>query len=202
MPFRPYLREFYGEFIAADPWNKGEEVLWSLEGFQMLSSRTRVIRAKGQPEVPPKGRFNGPPKTQPGADRFPGIRSTLYDRYRILPLGVYDLYKEGKVQPVDLPWVLHAIEAQLHTSDYPPAFASIYLGTITGIFLFFAVFSAALYYYLTSAQMAPPAPWFLWLPTMCAVLGMASIIGLQYVKMRRKTVRQRALDLLTQRKSL
>ncbi len=201
MSFRPFLREFFGEFMAPDPWNKEEPVLWSLEGYQMLHWRMKVVAPPGTPEVPSKGRLNAQPKTKPGDDRFPGIRSTQYDRYRILPLGVYDLWCEGVLKPADLPWLLHAIESNLHATDYPPAFSKTYLSMMSGIFFFFAIMSVGLYYYITATNAAPAEPRFLWLPGVCAFLGLASIIGLQYVKIRRKTVRQRVLDILAQRKA-
>jgi hypothetical protein len=55
------------------------------------------------------------------------IFARAHNRYRVLPLGLQTVWREGRVADQDLPWLRHSVEERLWISDYPPARISLAL---------------------------------------------------------------------------
>jgi len=189
--FLPSFAEFYGEFRAPDPWATDADVLWSLEGYRLVSS---TFSAGGLPN----GRVPGQPVSKQTSGVFAGIRSTAYNRYRVLPLAVNDLWVENRIAPADLPWLLHEIEGKLRLSDYPPAMMRTYFRLTSVLFGVLAVVAVAVYLYFHFAGMIDDSS-FIWLPVIVVVPAIVMFIGLLIVNARRKTIRERALEVLARR---
>jgi len=103
--FQPLLREEYFSFTGPDPWENDCHTTWHVNGYQMQS-------ASVTPPYPP-----GKISTQA---LFIGITAEERWRYRILPMALQDLWREGVLRGPELPALLHATEENLTLSDYPP----------------------------------------------------------------------------------
>jgi hypothetical protein len=110
--FQPLLREEYSTFTGPDPWGNDCHTTWQVNGYQMQS-------ASVTPPYPP-----GKISTQAV---FVGITSECRWRYRILPMALQDLWREGVLRGPELPALLYATEEGLRLSDYPPPFKDLYL---------------------------------------------------------------------------
>jgi len=112
--FRPVAQWKHREFTASDPWADGRPVVWSIVVYKMVGE-SFLNAVKRDAQSVPSG-SNQLPKAL-----VAGIFSQTHNRFRILPLALQDLWREGRVVDADLPWLLHHVEGRLRRSDYPPA---------------------------------------------------------------------------------
>jgi hypothetical protein len=124
--FRPVPREEYLSFAGADPWENNDHTTWFLKGYQMETASVK----------PPY-----PPGTNANQAVFVGIETRDHGRYRILPMALQDLWREGVLRGPELPALLHATEGKLTISDYPPPFMDLYLRLLSITFAAFALLS-------------------------------------------------------------
>lgn len=103
--WQPVVRETYLEFDGPDPWQNGKPTRWRVFGCQMQTTTVH----------PPY-----PPGKNPLHAVFVGIDSPTHGRYRVLPLALQDLWKEGALRGPELPELLFGWEERLWLIDYPP----------------------------------------------------------------------------------
>jgi hypothetical protein len=103
MNFRPLHREVYLNFAGPDPWENDCHTTWYVNGYQMETASIK-------PPYPP-----GPNANQAV---FVGIESDDHGRYRMLPMALQVLWREGVLRGPELPALLYATEENLTISDY------------------------------------------------------------------------------------
>jgi hypothetical protein len=127
--FRPVPREEYLSFAGADPWEHNNHTTWLLKGYQMETASVK----------PPY-----PPGTNANQAVFVGIESPDHGRYRILPMALQVLWREGVLRGPELPALLHATEENLTISDYPPPFKDLYLRLLSITFAALALLTTGI----------------------------------------------------------
>jgi len=127
--FRPLHREAYLNFTGPDPWENESQTTWHVNGYQMETASVK----------PPY-----PPGTNANQAVFVGIESRDHGRYRILPMALQVLWREGVLRGPELPALLHATEENLTISDYPPPFKDLYLRLLSIAFAALALLAAGL----------------------------------------------------------
>jgi len=130
----PVYQWTHREFNGEDPWAGGRPVTWSVVVYRMVGETFINAAPAAKQSVPST------------SNRLPrmcvvGIFARTHNRYRILPLALQDLWREGKVADQDLPRLLHRVEGPLRISDYPPARFSMVLKAGTVAFAALSWFS-------------------------------------------------------------
>lgn len=125
--FRPLYREAYLNFTGPDPWENDCQTIWYVNGYQMETASIK----------PPY-----PPGTNANQAVFVGIESRDHGRYRILPMCLQVLWREGVLRGPELPALLHATEESLMIGDYPPPFMDLYLRMLSITFAALALLTA------------------------------------------------------------
>ncbi|MEI6207916.1 MAG: hypothetical protein WCP20_14125 [Desulfuromonadales bacterium] len=175
MNFRPLKREAYLNFTGPDPWENDRQTTWYVNGYQMETSSMT-------PPYPPKGIA-----TQAV---FVGIESR-HGRYRILPMSLQSLWREGLLLGPELPALLYATEGNLTISDYPPPFMDFCLRMLSFAFAAILVVptTALLVWTKDFSDVLPYAVIF------CIVLTLlpTGILIRQRIRLRRLTSRYRTL---------
>ncbi len=109
----PVYQWTHNEFSAPDPWADDKIVAWSVVVYQLVGESFI-----GQtPKVP---RPASPQRKSIPTKCVIGIYARAHQRYRILPLALQDLWRDGQVDDQDLPKLLYYIEEPLRITDYPP----------------------------------------------------------------------------------
>jgi hypothetical protein len=116
----PVYQWTHREFDGQDPWSQGQTVRWSVVVYRMVGESFLNAAPAAKQSVPS------------GSKQVPrpfviGIFARAHNRYRVLPLALQNLWREGQVPDDDLPWLLHRVEQELWISDYPPARTSVAL---------------------------------------------------------------------------
>lgn len=90
-----------GTFSAEDPSMNRLPTEWSIEEFVMMPvGSARAIDSR---------RFGHVIGIRPNNDR----------RERLLPASLVELWRQGRVQPEKLPWLLHAMDPKINATDFP-----------------------------------------------------------------------------------
>jgi len=127
--FRPLHRESYLNFTGPDPWENESQTTWYVNGYQMETASVK-------PSYPPGSNAN--------QAVFVGIESRDHGRYRILPMALQVLWREGVLRGPELPALLHATEENLTISDYPPPFKDLYLRMLSITFAALALLTTGI----------------------------------------------------------
>jgi hypothetical protein len=125
LSFVPVPQWVHREFDGLDPWDGGKRTRWQVVVYQMLS-KTFAANAKAGERTTPAD-SNAVPNHLAVGIAAPG------GRYRVLPVVLQRLWREGQVRDEQLPELLHEIEAPLPIADYPPA-AGPLLSIVVGTF--------------------------------------------------------------------
>jgi len=91
-------------FRARDLWHGGEDTDFTLEVYRLVPEDSQ--------EALPGWLYGGP--------EVYGLRSEIDGLDRPLPEALSELWSTGRVQPGDLPGLLHAMEPQLTAPDFQP----------------------------------------------------------------------------------
>ena len=173
--FRPLHRETYLNFTGPDPWENDCQTTWYVNGYQMETASM----------TPPY-----PPKAIATQAVFVGIESRDHGRYRILPMSLQYLWREGVLHGPELSALLYATEENLTISDYPPPFMDLYLRMLSIAF-------AALLVILTTGLMVWTNDFYelRYVVIFCIVVTLLpiGILIRQRIRLRRLTSRYRTL---------
>jgi hypothetical protein len=116
----PVYQWTHREFIGPDPWADGQPVEWSVVVYRMVGQSFLNAAPAARRSVSSESNLLPRPLVV-------GIFARAHNRYRILPLALQQLWRDGRVADRDLPWLLHTVEDKLWITDYPPARAALAL---------------------------------------------------------------------------
>jgi hypothetical protein len=116
----PVYQWTHREFIGPDLWAGGQPVKWSVVVYRMVGESFLNAARAAKQSVPSES-------NQLPMFMVVGIFARAHNRYRVLPLALQKLWRDGRVADQDLPWLLHSVEEALWITDYPPARVSLAL---------------------------------------------------------------------------
>ncbi len=126
----PVYQWTHREFDGTDPWAGERPVRWSVVAYRMIGE-TFVNGASPSAQAVPSESNAVPGKFAMG------VFARASGRYRVFPNALQDLWRAGRIQDEDIPWLLHRIEQPLRRSDYPSGtlpLVMLVLGISCGVF--------------------------------------------------------------------
>ncbi len=187
LSFVPIAREKIMQFQAPDPWADGVPAVWNVVLYQF---QTRTVH----PDYPPRGRH-------PLKQAYVGIHRAAHNRYRILPLGMQELWKENRLPPGEIPGLLRQIEEKLPIGAYPPAFAAMYFKLVSIMFTVLTLVVLGFYAWFESSGAAQESAAFLYVSIAMALITSIFLLLMRNNRARNRRVREQALALLANQRS-